>query len=49
MPIATATGQAAGVCAALASASGRSPATVPAPQVQQELRRQGANLTAGAD
>jgi hypothetical protein len=48
MPIATATGQAAGVCAALASASGRSPAAVPAQQVQRELRRQGASLTAGA-
>jgi FAD dependent oxidoreductase len=44
MPIAMATGQAAGVCAALASASGQSPAAVRAEQVQQELRRQGANL-----
>lgn len=44
MPIAMATGQAAGICAALASASGHSPAAVPAWQVQRELCRQGANL-----
>jgi hypothetical protein len=48
MPIATATGQAVGVCAALACAKGHSPAAVPAWQVQRALRRQGANLTAGA-
>jgi hypothetical protein len=41
-PTAMATGQAAGVCAALASASGRAPRDVPAREVQDMLRRQGA-------
>lgn len=44
MPIVMATGQAAGVCAALAARSGRSPRDVPAAQVQRELLRQGASL-----
>jgi glycine/D-amino acid oxidase-like deaminating enzyme len=44
MPIAIATGQAAGVCAALAVRLDRSPSDVPAAQVQQELSRQGANV-----
>jgi hypothetical protein len=44
MPIATATGQAAGVCAALAARAGISPRDVPAARVQAELLRQGANL-----
>jgi ribulose 1,5-bisphosphate synthetase/thiazole synthase len=44
MPIAMATGQAAGVCAALAACTGRAPRDLPAAQVQQELRRQGADL-----
>lgn len=44
MPIAMATGHAAGVCAALASGSRRPPRDVPAEEVQAELRRQGANL-----
>jgi hypothetical protein len=44
MPIAMATGQAAGVCAALAACTGRVPRDLPAAQVQQELRRQGADL-----
>jgi glycine/D-amino acid oxidase-like deaminating enzyme len=43
-PICMATGQAAGVCAALAARLGTSPRTVPAAQVQAELKRQGANL-----
>jgi hypothetical protein len=43
-PTAMATGQAAGVCAALASAGGRSPRDVPAADVQRELVRQGADL-----
>lgn len=42
MPIAMATGHAAGVCAALAAGSRRRPRDVPAPDVQAELRRQGA-------
>jgi hypothetical protein len=46
MPIAMATGQAAGVCAALAARSGSVPRDVPAAGVQQELKRQGANLAA---
>jgi hypothetical protein len=41
-PTAMATGQAAGVCAALACASGRAPRDVPAGEVQDILRRQGA-------
>jgi hypothetical protein len=44
MPIAMATGQAAGVCAALAACGGRAPRDVPPPDVQRELRRQGADL-----
>jgi hypothetical protein len=44
MPIAMATGQAAGVCAALAARSGRSPGEVPAGEVQRELLIQGASL-----
>ena len=44
MPISMATGQAAGVCAALAAESGKAPADVPADRVQQELRTQGAQL-----
>ena len=43
-PTAMATGQAAGVCAALAATSGRSPREVPATEVQAELLRQGADL-----
>lgn len=46
MPVSMATGQAAGVCAALASRSGRVPREVQAPDVQRELRRQGADLGA---
>ncbi|MBV7696425.1 FAD-dependent oxidoreductase [Streptomyces sp. TRM70350] len=50
MPIAMATGQAAGVCAALATRINRSPREVPYALVQQELTRQGArlHLAAGA-
>ncbi|GAB1579747.1 FAD-dependent oxidoreductase [Bordetella petrii] len=44
MPIAMATGQAAGACAAAASRAGVVPRDVPAGEVQEELRRQGANL-----
>lgn len=44
MPIAMATGQAAGVCASLAVRFGRSPCDVPVGKVQEELVRQGANL-----
>jgi len=44
MPIAMATGQAAGVCAALAARTGRASRDVPAGAVQEELRRQGAAL-----
>jgi hypothetical protein len=44
MPIVMATGQAAGVCAALAAKSGQSPRQVPAREVQLELLRQGASL-----
>jgi hypothetical protein len=44
MPIAMATGQAAGVCAALAARAGKSPRDLLAAQVQQELRRQDADL-----
>jgi FAD dependent oxidoreductase len=46
MPIAMATGQAAGICAALAARAGKAPREIPARHVQQELRRQGANLGA---
>nr|WP_229854137.1 FAD-dependent oxidoreductase [Streptomyces filipinensis] len=44
MPISMATGQAAGVCAALAATRGRQPRDVPAAAVQRELRAQGASL-----
>ncbi|MGE5297168.1 MAG: FAD-dependent oxidoreductase [Solirubrobacterales bacterium] len=44
MPIAMATGQAAGVCAALAASRLASPRDVPASDVQSELLRQGADL-----
>ncbi len=44
MPVAMATGQAAGVCAALAARGERSPGDVAVAAVQQELRRQGADL-----
>src|SRR5687767_15130936 len=44
MPIVMATGQAAGVCAALAARSGTAPRNVPVIEVQRELVRQGASL-----
>ena len=44
MPIVMATGQAAGVCAAIGARDARSPRDVPVGQVQEELRRQGASL-----
>jgi hypothetical protein len=44
MPVAMATGQAAGVCAALATRTGKPPRDVPAAAVQAELVRQGASL-----
>jgi FAD dependent oxidoreductase len=44
MPIVMATGQAAGICAALAAGRGLTPRTVPVADVQGELIRQGANL-----
>ncbi|MGE3276636.1 MAG: FAD-dependent oxidoreductase [Vicinamibacterales bacterium] len=44
MPVSMATGQAAGVCAALASARDGDPKAVAVPEIQGELRRQGANL-----
>jgi hypothetical protein len=44
MPIAMATGQAAGVCAALAAREGKAVRDVPAAAVQAELRRQGAEV-----
>jgi hypothetical protein len=44
MPVSVATGQAAGVCAALAVRRGRPPRAIPASEVQDELVRQGANL-----
>ncbi|MFF4351035.1 FAD-dependent oxidoreductase [Streptomyces sp. NPDC001530] len=47
MPIAMATGQAAGVCAALAVRMGRNPRKVPAAWVQRELVKQGAYLREG--
>ncbi|MFH9087924.1 FAD-dependent oxidoreductase [Streptomyces sp. NPDC017673] len=43
MPISMATGQAAGVCAALAATQGRQPRDVPVNAVQRELRAQGAS------
>ncbi len=47
MPIAMATGQAAGVCAALAARTGTVPRDVPAADVQRVLRSQGASLRPG--
>jgi len=44
MPIAMATGHAAGVCAAISAGSGKPPRDIPARDVQQELIRQGASL-----
>jgi hypothetical protein len=44
MPIVMATGQAAGICAALASRRSLQPREVPAREVQYELLRQGASL-----
>ncbi len=44
MPIVMATGQAAGVCAALAAERGLSPRKIPVVAVQRELARQGASL-----
>ena len=44
MPVSMATGQAAGVCAALAVRSGKFPRSVPVADVQGELVRQGADL-----
>jgi hypothetical protein len=44
MPIVMATGQAAGICAALAARTGRTPRDVPVSAVQRELLRQGASL-----
>lgn len=44
MPVSMATGQAAGVCAALAIRQGKPPRAIPASEVQNELIRQGANL-----
>jgi hypothetical protein len=44
MPIAMATGQAAGVCAALAARNGKAPRDVSAAHVQRVLRAQGASL-----
>lgn len=44
MPISMATGQAAGVCAALATDSGRLPREIPVEEVQQTLLDQGASL-----
>ncbi|GGP62258.1 FAD-dependent oxidoreductase [Streptomyces calvus] len=49
MPIAMATGQAAGVCAALAVRLGRTPRELPYALVQQELLRQGARVRTGAE
>ena len=48
MPIAMATGQAAGVCAALAARMHKSPREVPAAEVQRELLVQGAALRPAA-
>ena len=44
MPVSMATGQAAGVCAALSARLGKPPRDVPVRDVQRELRRQGADL-----
>ena len=46
MPIVMATGQAAGVCAALAARRGVMPRQVAVGEVQRELVRQGASLRA---
>ncbi|GGL64623.1 hypothetical protein GCM10010129_05290 [Streptomyces fumigatiscleroticus] len=48
MPIAMATGQAAGVCAALAVRTGHAPRELPHRLVQEELLRQGARLRTDA-
>ncbi|WP_238017666.1 FAD-dependent oxidoreductase [Dactylosporangium sp. AC04546] len=47
MPISMATGQAAGVCAALSARAGKAPREIPAEQVQRVLRAQGASLPDG--
>jgi glycine/D-amino acid oxidase-like deaminating enzyme len=47
MPICFATGQAAGVCAAIACKINKTPRNVPAVEVQEELIRQGAKLKIG--
>jgi FAD dependent oxidoreductase len=47
MPIVMATGQAAGICAALAARQHRTPREVPVRDVQRELVRQGASLRSG--
>ncbi|MFL6566232.1 MAG: FAD-dependent oxidoreductase [Burkholderiales bacterium] len=47
MPIVMATGQAAGICAALAAHAGSRPRDVPVRAVQRELLRQGASLRKG--
>ncbi|MDW7772598.1 MAG: FAD-dependent oxidoreductase [Desulfobulbaceae bacterium] len=44
MPISMATDQAAGICAAIAVLTGRTPRKVPAGEVQAELIRQGVDL-----
>ena len=44
MPVSMATGQAAGVCAALSARHGKPPREIPSADVQDELIRQGANL-----
>jgi hypothetical protein len=44
MPVSMATGQAAGVCAALAARQGKTPRSISVQEVQGELLRQGANL-----
>jgi hypothetical protein len=44
MPVSMATGQAAGVCAALSFRRGKPPREIPVTDVQDELIRQGANL-----
>jgi len=44
MPVSMATGQAAGVCAALSARHGKPPREIPPADVQTELIRQGANL-----
>ncbi|MEW6380031.1 MAG: FAD-dependent oxidoreductase [bacterium] len=49
MPIAIATGQAAGVCAAIAARAGRAVRDIPTWVVQDELILQGANLGAGLE